>query len=67
MNHGLSNSVLEAIGDTPLLELEGIYCKLEYLNPSGSVKARIAKYMIERAEDEGLLRKGRHHRRGHLR
>ena len=58
MNHGLSNSVLEAIGDTPLLELEGIYCKLEYLNPSGSVKARIAKYMIERAEDEGLLKKG---------
>ena len=58
MSHGLSNSVLDAIGDTPLLELEGIYCKLEYLNPSGSIKARIAKYMIERAEDEGLLKKG---------
>ncbi len=58
MIQGLSNSVLDAIGDTPLLELEGIYCKLEYLNPSGSVKARIAKYMIERAEDEGLLKKG---------
>lgn len=55
---GLSKSVLDAIGDTPLLELEGIYCKLEYLNPSGSIKARIAKYMIERAEDEGLLKKG---------
>ncbi|MGB3683175.1 MAG: cysteine synthase family protein [Rubrobacteraceae bacterium] len=58
MTHGLSRSVLDAIGDTPLLELEGIYCKLEYLNPSGSVKARIAKYMIERAEDEGLLKHG---------
>ena len=58
MTHGLSKSVLDSIGDTPLLELEGIYCKLEYLNPSGSVKARIAKYMIERAEDEGLLKKG---------
>ena len=58
MTHGLSNNVLDAIGDTPLLELEGIYCKLEYLNPSGSVKARIAKYMIERAGDEGLLKKG---------
>jgi cysteine synthase A len=58
MTHGLSKSVLDAIGDTPLLELEGIYCKLEYLNPSGSIKARIAKYMIERAEDEGLLKKG---------
>jgi cysteine synthase A len=57
-NNGLSRSVLDAIGDTPLLELEGIYCKLEYLNPSGSVKARIAKYMIERAEDEGLLKHG---------
>ena len=58
MTHRLSNSVLDAIGDTPLLEIEGIYCKLEYLNPSGSVKARIAKYMIERAEDEGLLKHG---------
>src|SRR5919202_975140 len=58
MNKGLSNSILDAIGDTPLLEVEGIYCKLEYLNPSGSIKARIAKYMVERAEDEGLLKKG---------
>ena len=41
-----------------MLEIEGIYCKLEYLNPSGSIKARIAKYMIERAEHEGLLRRG---------
>lgn len=58
MKKGISNSVLDAIGDTPLIKLEDVYCKLEYLNPSGSVKARIAKYMIERAEDEGLLRKG---------
>jgi cysteine synthase A len=58
MKSGLSNSILDAIGGTPLVEVEGIYCKLEYLNPSGSVKARIAKYMIERAEDEGLLRHG---------
>ncbi len=58
MKSGLSNSILDAIGGTPLIEVEGIYCKLEYLNPSGSIKARIAKYMIERAEDEGLLRRG---------
>ena len=58
MKNGLSNSILDAIGDTPMLEVEGIYCKLEYLNPSGSIKARIAKYMIERAEDEGLLKPG---------
>ena len=55
---GISQSVLDAIGDTPMLEIEGIYCKLEYLNPSGSIKARISKYMIERAEREGLLSKG---------
>jgi cysteine synthase len=55
---GISESVLDAIGDTPMLEIEGIYCKLEYLNPSGSIKARIAKYMVERAEREGLLSPG---------
>jgi cysteine synthase A len=55
---GVSNSVLDAIGDTPLLEIEGIYCKLEFLNPSGSIKDRIAKYIIERAEEEGLLSPG---------
>lgn len=46
------------MGDTPLLNVEGIYAKLEFLNPSGSIKARIAKYMIERAEQEGLLKPG---------
>ncbi len=55
---GISESVLDAIGDTPMLEVEGIYCKLEYLNPSGSIKARIARYMVERAEREGLLEPG---------
>src|SRR3712207_560910 len=55
---GLSSSVLDAIGNTPMLEIEGIYCKLEYLNPSGSIKARIAKYMVEKAEREGLLSEG---------
>jgi cysteine synthase A len=54
----ISESVLDAIGNTPMLEIEGIYCKLEYLNPSGSIKARIAKYMVERAEREGLLKPG---------
>jgi cysteine synthase A len=58
MKSMLSNSILDAIGNTPMIEVEGIYCKLEYLNPSGSIKARIAKYMVERAEDEGLLRPG---------
>jgi cysteine synthase A len=51
-------SVLECIGDTPLVNLEGIWVKLEFLNPSGSIKDRIASYMVERAEREGLLHPG---------
>jgi len=54
----VSNNILDAVGDTPLLEIEGVYCKLEFVNPSGSIKARIAKYMIERAEQKGLLKSG---------
>ena len=51
-------TILDAIGNTPLVMVDGIWAKLEFLNPSGSIKARIAKYMIERAEREGLLRPG---------
>ena len=51
-------SILDAIGNTPLINIEGIWVKMEYLNPSGSIKARIAKFMIERAEKEGLLKPG---------
>ena len=54
----VSHNILDAVGDTPLVEIEGVYAKLEFLNPSGSIKARIAKYMIERAEEEGLLKPG---------
>ncbi|MGH7668787.1 MAG: PLP-dependent cysteine synthase family protein [Gemmatimonadaceae bacterium] len=53
-----SSSILDAIGDTPLLLVDGIYAKIEFLNPSGSIKARIAKYMIEKAEQQGLLQPG---------
>ncbi|MFC7300414.1 PLP-dependent cysteine synthase family protein [Cognatiluteimonas weifangensis] len=55
---GVSADILDAIGDTPLVEVEGVFAKLEFLNPSGSIKARIAKYMIERAERDGLLKPG---------
>jgi cysteine synthase len=55
---GTVTTVLDAIGDTPLIELDGVWVKLEYLNPSGSIKARIARYIIERAEQEGLLHAG---------
>lgn len=62
------NSVTELIGNTPLLKPENfikankieanLLVKLEYFNPAGSVKDRIAKAMIEQAEKEGKLKKG---------
>ena len=58
----------ELIGKTPLLELSHIeeklglkakiVAKLEYFNPAGSVKDRVAKAMIDDAEKKGLLKKG---------
>lgn len=52
-------NILENIGNTPLLNLgDGIYAKAEFMNPSGSVKARMANYIIEKAEAEGLLKPG---------
>lgn len=58
----------QLIGKTPLLELvhiekaqnlnAKIYAKLEYFNPAGSVKDRIAKAMIDDAEEKGLLKEG---------
>ena len=57
-SHAARRTVLDAIGDTPLIEIDGVWAKLEYLNPSGSIKARMARYLIERAEREGLLAPG---------
>lgn len=51
-------AVLDGIGDTPLVEIEGVWAKLEFRNPSGSMKARVAKYLVERAEAAGLLSPG---------
>lgn len=52
-------TILDSIGNTPLLNLEeGIYAKAEFLNPSGSIKARMAKFIIEQAEASGELQKG---------
>jgi cysteine synthase A len=50
--------VLDSIGNTPLVQIDGIWVKLEYRNPSGSIKARLAVYVIERAEELGLLQPG---------
>lgn len=57
------DSVLQAIGNTPLVKLNlptagAIYAKLEYLNPGGSVKDRSALFMVEQAEKTGLLKPG---------
>ncbi len=59
----LHKNILSAIGNTPLVQVpfpsEGrIFAKLEYLNPSGSVKARSALYMIQEAEKSGKLKPG---------
>lgn len=65
----IKESALELIGGTPILKLNGytkkagitdatILAKLEYLNPAGSVKDRIALSMIEDAEKKGLLKEG---------
>ena len=51
-------NVLDLIGDTPLLKIDGIYVKQEFLNPSGSIKDRIAKYIVEKAEKSGKLKRG---------
>ena len=60
------NSILDTIGNTPLVELKSfsshpgvqIFAKLEGFNPSGSVKDRIAKLMIEEAEASGIMKPG---------
>lgn len=65
----ISQNVLDLIGHTPLVPLKKIpqsenisnvtlYAKLEFMNPSGSIKDRMAKFMIEAAEKANLLKPG---------
>ena len=59
-------NLLDSIGNTPLVKLNhitkglnaNIYAKLEFTNPGGSIKDRIAKYMVEKAERLGKLKPG---------
>jgi cysteine synthase A len=46
------------VGNTPLMKVDGIFAKLECKNPTGSIKDRIAKYIIDESEKRGLLKKG---------
>jgi [CysO sulfur-carrier protein]-thiocarboxylate-dependent cysteine synthase len=63
---GKYGDIVQAIGNTPLVELRRlsptpgvrIYAKLESYNPTGSVKDRVARSMIERAEEQGLIAPG---------
>jgi cysteine synthase B len=63
---GKYGDIVQAIGNTPLVELRRlspkpgvrIYAKLESYNPTGSVKDRVARSLIERAEDDGLIAPG---------
>ena len=63
---GKYGDIVQAIGNTPLVELRRlspkpgvrIYAKLENYNPTGSVKDRVARSMIERAEEDGLIAPG---------
>jgi cysteine synthase A len=59
------SQLLSCIGNTPLLKLRHvvsreatIYAKAEFLNPGGSVKDRIARHIVERAEERGELKPG---------
>ena len=62
----ISDNILDFIGNTPMIELRNvnpypdvkIYAKLENLNPTGSIKDRVAKCLIEEAEEQGKLKKG---------
>ncbi len=62
----VQKSILEAIGNTPLVRLKNlvrpgwakVYAKAEFMNPGGSIKDRMALYMIEQAEKKGWLKPG---------
>jgi cysteine synthase A len=59
----LVNSILDAIGNIPLIQLKkmssrNVFVKAEHLNPGGSIKDRVAKHIIEMAEKEGKLKPG---------
>jgi cysteine synthase len=63
---GKYGDIIQAIGNTPLVEVKRlspkpgvrIYVKLESYNPTGSVKDRVARAMVERAEEDGLIAPG---------
>ncbi len=64
--HNVYDNVLHAIGRTPMVRLNKltgpndatVYCKLEFMNPGGSIKDRMAVHIVEKAEKSGALKPG---------
>ena len=65
-NQGITNSILQLVGETPLIKLHKItknlpgtyYAKFEAFNPGHSAKDRIALHIVQDAEKKGILKKG---------
>ena len=55
---GFGGEALVQVGKTPLVEVDGIYSKMECTNPLGSIKDRIVTYIIDESERRGLLKPG---------
>ena len=53
----VTNSILRMIGNTPLIKIGNIYAKLETVNPTGSIKDRIALFMMDTTERKGILKR----------
>jgi len=53
-----TKNILDTIGNTPLIKIDNVFAKLETINPSGSIKDRMAKYLIEKAEEREELKPG---------
>ncbi|MEW6193670.1 MAG: cysteine synthase family protein [Bacteroidota bacterium] len=66
MRNNRYESIVDAVGRTPIVKLGNItkdvkatiWAKMEFMNPGGSIKDRIARYMIEKAEREGKIKPG---------
>lgn len=66
MTYQIANSVADLVGNTPVVKLNhatgpndaNVYVKLEYMNPGSSVKDRLALAMVEKAEQDGILKEG---------
>jgi len=66
MGKNVYENILDVVGNTPMVKLTkvipgkgiDIFAKLEFMNPMGSVKDRAAKYMIEKAEEDGRIKDG---------